>query len=153
MAVSRWSRVLNAGTKGPLSRWWTRLHAELYRRSGGRFLSRWFGGPVMVLEVVGRRSGRLRRTPLIRVEHGDSLIVVPSNAGSDRTPAWWLNLREAGEGWVVRGRRRHRVRPRVTAGDERRECWERFTAVYPALDDYTALTERRWPVVVLEPVD
>ncbi len=150
---ARSSRLLNVGAKSPLATPWTRLHAELYRRTGGRLLARWFGGPVMVLEVVGRRSGELRRVPVMRVQHGDRYVVIPSNAGSDKTPAWWLNLRAAGEGWVVHGRRRVRVRPRVTEGAERAEMWERFAEVYPGIDDYTTFTDREWPVVVLEPVD
>ena len=152
MAAHRWSKLLNMSAKSPLSRRFTRLHAELYRRSRGRLLTRWFGGPVMVLEVVGRKSGQIRRVPAIRVQHGDGFVVVPSNAGSDRTPAWWLNLRDAGEGWVVyRGERRH-VRPRVTEGAEREQLWQRFTEVYAGLDDYATYTDRRWPVVLLEPV-
>lgn len=151
--MSRASRLLNAGAKSRLSTRWTRLHAALYRRTGGRVLARWFGGPVMVLEVVGRRSGELRSVPVMRVEHGDDLIVIPSNAGSDKTPAWWLNLRAAGEGWVVRGRERRRVRPRVTEGGERDAMLARFAEVYPGIHDYATYTDRKWPVVVLEPAD
>ena len=153
MASDRWSKLLNLAGKSPLSKRFTRLHAEIYRRSRGRVLTRWFGGPVMVLEVVGRRSGQIRPVPVIRVQHGDSFIVVPSNAGSDRTPAWWLNLRDAGEGWVVYRGQRRRVRPRVTEGEERERMWQRFAEVYPGLDDYSTYTKREWPVVLLEPVD
>jgi deazaflavin-dependent oxidoreductase (nitroreductase family) len=78
---------------------------------------------------------------------------VPSNAGSDRTPAWWLNLRDAGEGWVVYRGKRRRVRPRVTEGAERERLWKRFTEVYPGLDDYATYTDREWPVVLLEPTE
>ena len=99
-----------------------RLHARLYRISGGRFLPRWFAGaPVMVLETVGRRSGHKRATPVLYLRAGDALIVLAANAGADRTPAWWLNLRDAGSGEVLIGRRRVRVRhgcwqaPNVTA--------------------------------------
>ena len=151
--MSRVSRVLNAGSKSPLAAQWTRLHAALYRRTGGRVLGRWFGAPVIVLEVVGRRSGQLRRVPVIRVEHGTGFVVIPSNAGSDQTPAWWLNLREAGEAHVVRGRDRLRVRPRVTEGEEREAMLARFAAVYPGIHDYATFTGREWPVVLLEPAD
>jgi deazaflavin-dependent oxidoreductase (nitroreductase family) len=150
---ARSSRLLNVGAKSPLATRWTRLHAALYRRTGGKVLARWFGGPVMVLEIVGRRSGQLRSVPVMRVQAGDRYVVVPSNAGSDKTPAWWLNLRAAGEAWVVHGRRRIHVRPRVTEGTERAEMWERFAEVYPGIDDYTTFTDREWPVVVLEPAD
>lgn len=149
--ASRSSPWLHASAGGALARRWSQLHAELYRRTGGRFLPRWFGGPVKVLETRGRRSGRLRRTPLIGVEHGEAMIVIASNAGSDATPAWWLNLRAAGEGWLIeRGRRRY-VRPRVAEGAERAELWARFAAVYPGVDDYRTFTDRDFPVVLLEP--
>src|SRR4051812_31079411 len=83
----------------------SRVHGALYRRTGGRFVPRWFAGaPVMVLEVVGRRSGELRATPVLYLRDGDDLVVVPSNAGSHTTPAWWLNLRAAGEATAVIGR-------------------------------------------------
>ena len=151
--MSRSSRFLNLGTKSPLSKLWTRVHADLYRRTGGRFVPRWFGGPVMVLEVKGRKSGQLRRVPVMKVEHGDGYVVIPSNAGSHKTPAWWLNLRAAGEAWVIDGRRRVRVRPRETEGSEREELHARFAEVYPGIDDYAQYTDREWPVVKLEPVD
>jgi len=147
------SRLLNLGARSPLASLWTRAHAALYRRTGGRVLGRWFGGPVLVLEVVGRKSGRVRRTPLVRVEDGENLVVIPANAGSDKMPAWWLNLRDAGEGWAIRGRRRDRVRPRVTEGAERERLLRLFVSVYPAMEDYAAFTNRDWPVVVLEPAD
>ena len=147
------SRLLNAAAKGPLATRWSRVHAELYRRTGGRFIPRWFGGAVMVIETVGRKSGELRRTPIIRVEHGDGYVAIPSNAGAGKTPAWWLNCKAAGEATVVDGRRRRRVRPRVAQGAERQELWEKFAAVYPGLDDYKEYTDREWPVVMLEPVD
>ncbi len=153
VAAHRWSRLLNVAGKSPLSRRFTRLHAELYRRSRGRLLTRWFGGPVMVLEIVGRKSGRIRRVPVMRVEHGGGYIVIPSNAGSHKTPAWWLNLRDAGEAWVIHRGGRHHVRPRVVEGAEREQLWQRFTEVYPGLDDYATYTDREWPVVLLEPAD
>jgi deazaflavin-dependent oxidoreductase (nitroreductase family) len=128
-----------------------RLHARLYRRLRGRWVGRWFGGPVAVLETVGRRSGRPRATPVIYAWDGDDLIVVASNAGNGRTPAWWLNLRERPEAEIVIGGERRRVRARETDGEERERRLDVFRGVYPKVDDYTAFTGRRFPVVVLEP--
>jgi hypothetical protein len=103
--VRRWPRTQRA---------MSRLHARLYDLTGGRFLPRWFAGaPVMVVETVGRRSGRTRVTPVLYVRHGDAFVVLAANAGADRAPAWWLNLESAGEGEVRTGRRRTRIRPRV----------------------------------------
>ena len=147
------SRLLNAAAKAPLSTVWSRVHADLYRRTGGRFIPRWFGGSVMVIETVGRKSGELRRAPIIRVRHGDGYIAIPANAGAGKTPAWWLNCRAAGEATVIDGRRRLRVRPRVAEGAERRDLWQKFAAAYPGVEDYTEFSDRELPVVVLEPVD
>jgi F420H(2)-dependent quinone reductase len=133
---------------------WSRLHARLYRLTRGHFLPRWFAGaPVMVLETKGRRSGETRTSPVLYLRRGDALVVCPSNAGADRTPAWWLNLRAAGEGTVVVGGERTRVRPRVLEGDERRRAWKAFVEMYPQLEMYTDFTERPFPLVALEPVN
>jgi deazaflavin-dependent oxidoreductase (nitroreductase family) len=105
-----------------------RVHARLYRISGGRFLPQWFAGaPVMVL------------------------VVLAANAGADRTPAWWLNLQDAGSGAVVIGRRRVRVRPRVLAGAERDGLWRAFVDMYPQAEHYTRFTARALPLIALEP--
>jgi F420H(2)-dependent quinone reductase len=141
--VRRWPRMQR--TMG-------RLHARLYRISGGRFISRWFAGaPVMVLETVGRRSGQPRSTPVLYLRDHDALVVLAANAGADRTPAWWLNLREAGTGDVVIGRRRMRVRPRLLSGAERDRLWRAFVEMYPQAEHYTRFTNRVLPLIALEP--
>ncbi|MGH2923432.1 MAG: nitroreductase/quinone reductase family protein [Solirubrobacterales bacterium] len=132
---------------------WSRLHARLYRLSGGRFLPRWFdGAPVMVLETVGRRSGKRRRNPVLYLRDGDRLVVLAANAGSDRTPAWWLNLRAAGAGVVAIGRERTRVLPRILDGPERDRLWRAFADMYPQAKQYARFTDRPLPLVALEPV-
>ena len=137
---------------GPLGRLGSRLHARLYRVSGGRLGRRWFGAPVVVVETVGRKSGRPRATPVLGLRHGEDLVVVPANAGMARTPAWWLNLEAAGEGAVVVQGDRWNVRPRVAEGDERTRLWRDFVRMYPQAQDYTGFTTRQLPVVVLEKV-
>jgi deazaflavin-dependent oxidoreductase (nitroreductase family) len=128
-----------------------RLHARLYRASGGRVLPRWFAGaPVMVLETVGRRSGHKRATPVLYLRDRDALVVLAANAGADRTPAWWLNLRESGAGEVIVGRRRIRVRPRLLAGVERDRLWRAFVEMYPQAEQYARFTERELPLIALE---
>ena len=151
--MARSSRLLNLGGRLPLASHWSRFHAAAYRLTGGRFIPKWFGGPVMVIETVGRKSGRVRRAPVIRVEHGDDLLVIPANAGNHRPPAWWLNLRAAGEACVIHKGRRQRVRARVAKGEERSRLWSHYAETYPGVDDYTGYTKRELPVVVLEPVE
>jgi len=131
---------------------WSRLHARLYRLTGGRFLPRWFGGaPVLVLETVGRRTRKRRSSPVLYLRESEALIVLAANAGADRTPAWWLNLWAAGEATARVGGRRVRVVPRVLEGVEREQRWEAFVAMYPQAAHYVDFTDRPLPLVALEP--
>ena len=135
-----------------MQRAWSRLHAKLYERTGGRVLPRWFGAPVMVLETLGRRTGRRYSTPVLYLRDADVLVVLAANAGAARTPAWWLNLKDAGQGEVLIGRRRLRIRPRVLDGDERDRLWHSFVEMYPQARDYTRFTDRELPLIALEPL-
>ena len=148
----REARLQNLGGRVPyLGRLVPRLHARLYRRLQGRFVGRWFGGPVVVLETTGRRSGKPRATPVIYAWDGDDLVVVASNAGNGRTPAWWLNLQAEPRATIVIGGERRPVRAREAHGEERDRRRRVFDRVYPKLDDYGEFTDREFPVVVLEP--
>jgi deazaflavin-dependent oxidoreductase (nitroreductase family) len=157
MRPTRVARLTNAGARlRGLSAGFSRLHARVNRATGGRLGPRWFGAPVLVLETIGRRSGKRRATPLIYVRPGGdsgagALVVLAANAGSDRPPAWWLNLRDAGAGTVVLGGRRQAVHPRVLGGEERAAAWEAFLAVYPAAEEYLRFTQRELPLIALEP--
>lgn len=127
----------------------SRLHARLFKATGGRAIGRWFGMPVVIVETVGRRSGKVRRTPVIYLERGEDLVVIAANGGSDRTPAWWLNMREARRATVTLHGKSWAVTPRVAAGAEREELWAAFARGYPTLDEYPTFTDRELPVVVL----
>jgi deazaflavin-dependent oxidoreductase (nitroreductase family) len=128
------------------------MHARLYRLTGGRFVPKWFGAPVLVLETVGRKSGEPRATPLVYARDADRFVVAPASGGTTTTPAWWLNLKAAGEATVVAGRERRRVRPRVAEGEERELLWQLLCDAYPANEDYVRMLGRDLTVVVLEPV-
>jgi deazaflavin-dependent oxidoreductase (nitroreductase family) len=113
----------------------------------------------MVLETVGRRTGRKRATPVLYLRDGGAFVVLAANAGADRTPAWWLNLREAGAGEVIVGRHRTPVQPRLLAGAARDRVWRAFVAMYPQAEYYTRFTHRvgappacgGLPLIALEP--
>ena len=137
---------------GPIGRLGSHVHSLLYKASGGRLGGHWFGAPVMALETVGRRTGKRRSTAVLCIRDGDDFVVVPSNAGASRVPAWWLNLRAAGEGTAVVRGERIRVRPRVAQGEERDRLWKLFVGRYPQAEDYTRFTDRELPVVVLKRV-
>ena len=115
-------------------------------------MPKWFGAPVMVLETVGRRSGEPRVTPLVYVREGDTLVVSPSSGGTNPNPAWWLNLKAAGEGTAVVGSDRWQVRPRVAEGAERERLWPKLCDAYPGMRDYVRILGRDLTVVVLERV-
>lgn len=136
-----------------LARPFSRLHARLYRRSGGRLLNRWFGQRVLVIETKGRKTGKVRQTAIIYFRDGDAVLVTPANAGSDETPNWWLNLLAAGEGAIVIGKERRRVRPRIAVGAERERLWSLMVREGPAVGVYPDFTDRELPVAVLEPMD
>jgi deazaflavin-dependent oxidoreductase (nitroreductase family) len=105
----------------------------------------------MVLETVGRRSGRKRATPVLYLRDAEAFVVLAANAGADRTPAWWLNLREAGVGEALVGSRRIRVQARLLTGSERDRIWRAFIKMYPQAEYYTEFTDRVLPLIALEP--
>lgn len=108
------------------------------------------GAPCVILETVGRRTGNLRRTPLMRVHDGDYLVVA-SMGGADEHPSWYPNLVEDPDVAVIDGSDRHPVRARTAGPDEKTRRWPAATAVWPPYDEYQASTDRDIPLVVLEP--
>jgi F420H(2)-dependent quinone reductase len=145
--------VLHLAAKAPLARLASGVHARVYSRTGGRVLSRWFGNPVLVIETVGRRSGERRATAITYVPQGEKWVVMPINAGSDRTPSWWRNLQAAGRGFAIVGGQRTEVVPRIADGEERNELWRAYVRQAPAMLEYARLTARDVPVVVLERIE
>jgi F420H(2)-dependent quinone reductase len=149
----REARLQNLGGRVPyLGRLVPRVHARLYERLGGRGrIARWFGGPVAVLHTTGRKSGKPRATPVIYAWDGDDLIVVASNAGNPKLPAWWHNVRADPRATIEIAGERRRVRAREATGEERERRLAVYRRVYPKVDDYRAFTRHDFPVVVLEP--
>lgn len=113
---------------------------------GGRFA----GEPVLILTTTGRKTGEPRRTTVLYEQDGDRLVVVGSNTGSDRPPAWALNLTTHPEATVQRGREELRVRASEVQGDERERLWSLMNARYEGFDKYTERTQREFKVFVLE---
>ncbi len=134
-----------------MTRWGTRLHAWVYRRSGGRLLGRMGGQPVLLLQTTGRRSGRTRTTPVQYLAEGDSFVVVASNAGAARPPAWYLNLRANPHARIRVGARNIDVRAQEAAGQERVALWRRLTAVNRYLERAASKARRDLPLLALVP--
>jgi deazaflavin-dependent oxidoreductase (nitroreductase family) len=109
------------------------------------------GTPALLLTTVGRRSGRPRQVSLYYLEDGPNVVVVASNAGSDRDPDWWLNLQASPDAVAWLGPRRRRVRARRASPQELERIWPRLLQMYPAYETYRQRIGRELPVVVLEP--
>src|ERR1700742_1703658 len=132
---------------------WVREQIETWERSGGTegTTLRDTGMPVVIVVNRGAVSGKLHRTPLMRVEHGGDYLAVGSKGGAPKNPAWVANLRcdTRVEGWD--GPVRADYVAREIEGDERAQWWERAVAAYPPYADYQQRTDRLIPVFVLEP--
>jgi F420H(2)-dependent quinone reductase len=128
------------------------LHRAIYRASGGRVMTRAMGSPVVLLTTSGRRSGRAQTVPLLGFPDGNAVVLVASNAGKDRHPAWFLNLETNPEAEVQLGRERWRVRARAATAAERERLWPRLVGSYRGYDVYRQRTDRAIPLVILEPV-
>jgi len=105
--------------------------------------------PVLVLETIGRQSGKRRATPVMYTERPNGYVVIASNAGHSQHPAWWLNLQKTAQASVLVHGRRIPVLAHELTGDERSAAWRAFLDMYPGLADYQRDTERAFPVVCL----
>jgi deazaflavin-dependent oxidoreductase (nitroreductase family) len=106
---------------------------------------------MLLLDHVGRRSGRRRTTPLVYMPDGDGLVVVASKGGHPSDPAWLTNLRCRPATEVQVGPRRLEVHAREAAGEERRRLWARAVEYNPHWGRYARRTDREIPLVILEP--
>lgn len=128
-----------------------KLNVPIYRASRGKLAGKVGGSPVLLLNTVGRRSGQRRTAPVLYMQDGEGFVVIGSNAGNERAPAWALNLKANPDAEIELRGRRQPVRARVAEGDERVELWRRINELYRGFDDYDARTKRDIAVFVLEP--
>jgi deazaflavin-dependent oxidoreductase (nitroreductase family) len=127
-----------------------KLNVPLYRLSGGRLGGKVGRAPVLLLTSTGRRSGQQRTAPVLYLKDGERLVVIGSNAGNRKAPAWSLNLKANPDAEVEVGREHSLVRARVTEGEERAELWRKMNEQYAGFDAYDANTSRDIAVFVLE---
>jgi F420H(2)-dependent quinone reductase len=133
-------------------RWTGKLNVPLYRATGGRIGGRFGRAPILLLTTTGRKSGEPRTAPVLYLADGDRLILINTNAGNAKVPAWSLNLKANPDAEVEIGRKRQPVRARIAEGEERAEIWRRSNEQYGGFDDYEAKLDREISVFVLEPV-
>ncbi|MGE0227539.1 MAG: nitroreductase family deazaflavin-dependent oxidoreductase [Dehalococcoidia bacterium] len=137
----------------PSPREFVREQVELYERSGGTEGTELRGRPVVLVTHRGRKTGAVRKTPLMRVADGDRYVLVGSMGGAPTDPVWVHNLRDDPE---VELRDRERVQPmrvREVSGEEKARLWALAVEAFPPYAEYQAKTEREIPVFVAEPAE
>jgi deazaflavin-dependent oxidoreductase (nitroreductase family) len=132
---------------------WVRDQVELYETSGGTKGTTMRGMPVVVVTSRGAKSGKIRKTPVMRVEHGGKYAVVASLGGAPKHPVWYHNLVAHPHIEIQDGPVRQDMSAREVTGDEKAVWWERAVAAFPDYARYQQKTDREIPVFVLEPED
>ncbi|MFG3343693.1 nitroreductase family deazaflavin-dependent oxidoreductase [Streptomyces sp. NPDC048018] len=131
---------------------WVRDQVELYEASGGTEGTTIRGLPVVLVTSLGAKSGKIRKTPLMRVEHEGAYALVASNGGAVKHPVWYHNLVASPRIELRDGPKVWDMRARIVTGEERQTWWERAVAAFPDYADYQTKTEREIPLFVVEPV-
>lgn len=131
---------------------WAREQVELYESSGGTQGTTMRGMPVVVMTTVGAKSGKLRKTPVMRVEHEGRYAAVASLGGAPKHPVWYHNLVANPQLELQDGPVKQDMVAREVTGEEKATWWARAVEAYPDYADYQKKTDREIPVFVLEPV-
>jgi deazaflavin-dependent oxidoreductase (nitroreductase family) len=137
------------GEYAPSPRTRARTQAEEYEASDGTRENTMNGYPIIVITTVGARTGKLRKTPLMRVEHDGEYVVVASMGGAPTHPVWYHNLKAHPEAMLQDGAERMDVVARELSGEERAVWWERAVAAFPPYAQYQEKTTRTIPVFLL----
>ncbi|MFF5760939.1 nitroreductase family deazaflavin-dependent oxidoreductase [Streptomyces tanashiensis] len=140
------------GEYEPSTTKWVRDQVELYESSGGTRGTTMRGLPVVLVTNLGAKSGKLRKTPLMRVEHEGAYALVASNGGAVKHPVWCHNLVATPLVELRDGTRAWDMKTRIVTGEERQAWWERAVAAFPDYADYQHKTDREIPLFVAEPV-
>ena len=141
------------GEYEPSTAAWARKQAERYEASGCAEATDLRGRPIIVLTSVGSRSGKLRKTPLMRVEHGGEYAVVASLGGAPKNPVWYHNIKAHPRVELQDGTVNKDYEAREVFGDEKAAWWERAVAAWPDYANYQTKTDRQIPVFVLTPIN
>ena len=130
---------------------WVAEHVRSYLETDGEDGHLFMGFPTLLLTTLGRRSGKLRRTPLIYGQDGDRYVLVASNAASQHHPAWYLNVVAHPEVTVQVKATTFTAQARTATAEEKRVLWPRMTAIFPQYETYQSQTDRELPVVIVMP--
>jgi deazaflavin-dependent oxidoreductase (nitroreductase family) len=138
-----------SGEYAPSSSDWARKQAEQYEQSGGTIAGDLRGLPVVVLTSVGAKTGKLRKTALMRVENDGEYLVVASRGGAPENPVWVYNLRKNPRVELQDGAEKHDYEARELDGDERDRWWDRAVETFPNYAEYQLKTNRLIPIFKL----
>ena len=141
-----------SGTYEPSPSDWARDHVERFEAAGGTVADTARGKPIIVMTSVGARSGKLRKTPLMRVEHDGEYAAVASLGGAPQHPLWYHNLKAHPHVELQDGPVKRDYHAREVTGEEKAVWWERAVAAFPDYADYQQKTNREIPVFVLTPM-
>ena len=130
---------------------WARENAEKYMESGGTEGTELQGKPVILLTTIGAKSGKIRKTPLMRVEHNGEYAVVASLGGAPKHPVWYHNVKKNPRVELQDGSTTGDYDAREVFGDEKAAWWERAVEAWPDYAEYQKKTDRQIPVFVLTP--
>jgi F420H(2)-dependent quinone reductase len=142
-----------SGEYAPSTSDWARENAEKYMESGGTEGTELQGKPVILLSTIGAKTGKLRKTPLMRVEHNGEYAIVASLGGAPKNPVWYYNVKAHPRVELQDGGESHDYDAREVFGDEKAAWWERCVQAWPDYANYQKKTERQIPVFVLTRVD
>jgi F420H(2)-dependent quinone reductase len=140
------------GEYEPSPEQFVRDQVEAYERSGGSEGNTMMGKPVIILTTKGARSGKIRKTPLMRVEHEGRYAVVASLGGAPQHPVWYHNISANPQVELQDGPDRSDYRAHEATGDEKAQWWQRAVEAWPDYAEYQKKTEREIPLLVLEPI-
>lgn len=141
------------GEYEPSTQQWVRDQVQEYESSGGTRGTTLQGVPVVVITSLGARSSRLRKNPVMRVEHEGTYGAVASKGGAPAHPGWYRNLVEHPLVELQDGGAKGDYLARELSGEEREQWWERAVAVWPPYAEYQTKTDREIPIFALEPQD
>jgi deazaflavin-dependent oxidoreductase (nitroreductase family) len=141
------------GEYEPSSAAWARDQVDEYERSGGTSGTTLRGVPVVVITSVGASSGKLRKNPVMRIEHDGVYAAVASKGGAAENPAWYRNFVDHPLVELQDGASKSDYTVRETSGEERALWWTRALEVWPDYAEYQTKTDREIPVLVLEPAN
>ncbi|MEO8814444.1 MAG: nitroreductase family deazaflavin-dependent oxidoreductase [Mycobacterium sp.] len=141
-----------SGEYAPSTLDWARENAEQYMASGGTEGAVMKGKPVILLSTIGAKTGKLRKTPLMRVEHDGEYAVVASMGGQPKNPVWYFNVKKHPRVELQDGTVTGDYDAREVFDDEKAAWWERAVAAWPDYANYQTKTDRQIPVFVLTPV-